>query len=326
MNLTFINLRNALLEGTVTAAQLDTLISTDAAHRSAVQMFGGHVGTSRMLAESSTAMAIIQQSSQAMYQLLSREVSYLNLTQSPYFLQPGATGTKLRRQVFTSSGTWTRPSGLAFLSVALIGGGGGGGHYSGGGGGEVFVKHYPGSAVGTLAAAHQVDVGTAGGGKAAGSTGSGGAGGSSNFYELPGPVSISAAGGGAGGANAASGGATASTVQFGTWCVPTFSTSFWQPECRVWGGASAANCQLSIYRSATDNVRILRLGTASTSAGTAGSGIGAGGTWGLTISGFTGSSAAANTGCGGGGAGWTGSAAGGGNGGTGLVVLHWLLQ
>lgn len=90
----------------------------------------------------------------------------------------------ISRQVFTSSGTWTKPEGLSYVSVKAIGGGGGGGANTtndigggGGGGGGISEKIIDESA---LAATVSVTVGSGGTGAVLPST-NGTAGGNSSF-------------------------------------------------------------------------------------------------------------------------------------------------
>ena len=97
-------------------------------------------------------------------------------------------------QVFTSSGTYTKPAGISTVKVTVTGGGGGGGggsanwnHGGGGAAGGTAIKVVDVSSISTVT----VTVGGGGGGGAAGATGGGG--GTSSFGSH-----CSATGGGAG--------------------------------------------------------------------------------------------------------------------------------
>jgi hypothetical protein len=121
--------------------------------------------------------------------------SGLTFTGGTLGLSPAAT-SQFRSQLFTSSGTWTAPSGVTQIRVTVIGGGGGGGSYNTGGGFDGGAGGYGGIAVGTYTVtpgtSYTVTVGTGGaGGAGANSVGSGGA--TSSFSSL-----ISATGGGGG--------------------------------------------------------------------------------------------------------------------------------
>ena len=124
------------------------------------------------------------------------------------FVNDAIAARSCSKKIFTSDGTWTKPSGLVKVVVTVIGGGGGGGgtstantgiHHVGGsgGGGGVAVSQVLAASLGTT---ETVTVGTAGtAGNTSGS--SGGNGGTTSFGVH------AVAGGGAlgGGANAASG-------------------------------------------------------------------------------------------------------------------------
>ena len=93
-----------------------------------------------------------------------------------------ATGGLQSVQVFTSSGTWTKPSGINLIKVTMFGGGGGGGGAlinTGGGGGNGasgVIKYIDVSAI----SSETVTIGAGGALGSAGSN-SGGAGGTSSF-------------------------------------------------------------------------------------------------------------------------------------------------
>lgn len=119
-----------------------------------------------------------------------------------YFKKSGTpialTGNAPTVQIFTSSGTYTKPAGLVAAIVEVCGGGGGGGGVAsssglgagGGGGGASTMRRLLASAIG---ATETVTIGAAGaGGDATG--GDGGAGGTSSFGSL-----VDAPGGGGGG-------------------------------------------------------------------------------------------------------------------------------
>lgn len=108
-------------------------------------------------------------------------------------------------QVFSSSGTFTVPTGITKVKVTVIGGGGGGGYSAGtsdpsggGGGGGAAIKTISGLTPGGTIA---VTVGTGGAG---GTSGTGTAGGTSSFGTYC--SATGGSGGGASSSNAASGG------------------------------------------------------------------------------------------------------------------------
>lgn len=132
--------------------------------------------------------------------------------------------------VFTSSGTWTKPTGCTGVVVEVLGGGGGGGGGSGadqgtGGSAGGYCRKYIATA--SLGATETVTVGAAGSAGASGS-GNGGNGGQSVFG------SFCTAGGGAGG-----GGGLAGPGSGGTATGGDINISGQQGGFRIGGGKGA---------------------------------------------------------------------------------------
>jgi hypothetical protein len=129
--------------------------------------------------------------------------------------QDAAGGGLQSVQVFTSSGTWSRPAGITKVKVTVVGGGGGGAGAqstggnlpaaAGGGGGGATIEFIDVSS--TSSASVTRGAGGAGG---SGSNGNGGAGGTSSFG------SFCSATGGGGGAGAASGVSTGGAAGSGS--------------------------------------------------------------------------------------------------------------
>lgn len=191
-------------------------------------------------------------------------------------------------QVFTSSGTWTKPSGLKRARVTVVGGGGGGGGVSavanavagGGGSGGMAVLTI---AAGSLGATETVTVG-AGGAAGADTGGNGGSGGASSFGAH---CSATGGSGGGGSTSGASG----------------------------YGGAGSGS---SGDTNASGNPGLVGVSTQA-HGGTGGSspvGGGAGG------AGLGAAGSAGTRGGGGGGAGSSGSAHAGGAGGAGIIIVE----
>ena len=141
----------------------------------------------------------------------------------------GGSGGLVSRQIFTSSGTWTRPAGVTKIKVMGVGGGGSGGESNwdqeffggGGGSGGYFDKFMDVSSISSVAvtigagAAGQAGFGQDGGNTTFGSycTGEGGSGGKATYNSSSGGEGGAATGGdinirgGGGGAGAAAGNA-----------------------------------------------------------------------------------------------------------------------
>jgi hypothetical protein len=137
-------------------------------------------------------------------------------------------------QRFTSSGTWTKPSGVTHVIVECIGGGGGGGGGAGaavssfrgggggGGGGANITRVVPAASCGATETVTVGAAGTAGPGGNGGVGTDGGAGGDSSFGSLvkaygggggyEGRDAGAAAGGGGGGGSASAGGTGTSSA------------------------------------------------------------------------------------------------------------------
>lgn len=125
--------------------------------------------------------------------------------------QVNATGSKLKRQVFTSSGTWTMPATVLAQSAMIIGGGSGGNYQYGGGGGEMKTENFSSLSTGN----ESVGVGSGGSAQSSSSQSNGSA---SSFK------SVSAAGG----SGTAGGGTTTGNgyKDMTDWENPT--NAFWQ--------------------------------------------------------------------------------------------------
>ena len=191
------------------------------------------------------------------------------------------------KQIFTSSGTFTAPTGVTKVLLSGVGAGGGGGGVSGasrggGGAGGQQVFNFPYTVV--AGNSYTVTI-NAGGSAGAGGGGDGGVGGSTVFDAL------TIAGGNFGqGSTAGSAGGAASS--------PTATSATGGVQSVSGGGGFT--------------------GSGSTGGGGGGSGFGAGGVGGA---GVNGTAAGANTGAGGGGGGGNGST--GGAGGTGILIVQW---
>ena len=181
----------------------------------------------------------------------------------------GAANQSINTQVFTSSGTWTKPTGLKYAVVETIGGGGGGGGespvgggcsgggWSGGGGGSGAYATRKITAA-QLGSTETVTVSSSGGAGASGSS-TAGSGATNSFGSW---VSAS---GGTGGASQAPGSAGTSSSTYATIVAGSAGSSGNTGGC---SGINGANGGSSFYGTG---------GTGGTSNGNNATGYGAGG-------------------------------------------------
>lgn len=182
------------------------------------------------------------------------------------FVDAGGGGGLQSVQVFTASGTWTKPAGISKVKVTVVGGGGGGGGGntgdvggSGGGGGGNAIEYI--DVTGTSSAT--VTIGAAGSAGSAG--GSGGTGGTSSFG------SFCSATGGSGG------------VSNGTTVVSGGSGSGGDININGgYGGAPAGSGTERKYTNTNGGSSLFGFGASTdSSGGDAGVGYGAGGSGGI---------------------------------------------
>lgn len=184
----------AIIVATSVGSDLITAVDTsagraaiEAAKSGDVTASGLTMATARLLGRTTSATGTIEEISVG---------SGLTLSGGSLALSPAAT-SQLREQLFTSSGTWTAPSGVTLARVVVIGGGGGGGAWNpDGDGADGGRGGFGGIAIGTFTVVpstnYTVTVG-AGGSGGGGARANGSSGGTSSFG------SVISATGGAGG-------------------------------------------------------------------------------------------------------------------------------
>lgn len=174
---------------TAMAANSDAKIPSQKAVKTYIDTQGGANA-------STTARGVVEEATEA--EVLAQTAA--GGTGARLFVNPSVAKFKVPTvQTFAATGTYTKPSGLHYAIVEMVGGGGGGAATSantnGGGGSGAYGKWL--IAASAIGATETVTIGAAG---AAGSSGNGGAGGTTSFGAL-----ATASGGGGGVANGAGG-------------------------------------------------------------------------------------------------------------------------
>lgn len=361
-SLTAIGLRTALLSGTYTAGTFETALATASTAAAFVELVNTY-GSSEILVNSTVAFPVIAGSSTArtissnapsflracanssyateqlvtttdgaaLFGIVLRDATGgkfshwrdISVNYSRIKAWVNATGSKLKRQIFTSTGPWTKPTTLYAMSIFAVGGGSLGGYIgaggaAGGSGGEIECVNI---AFASLPAANQtVTIGSGG------TTGTPN-GGNTTVGSLitasgatsPGYSSTPTAGGG----TTASGGYAA----FTDWEAPLFAA--WQcVNASQQGGSGGAGngSGITVGLPGADGLP----GTGGnpgygtpTTAPKSGSAYGGGGGSAADVGATTPVAAAANSGAGGGGYDFTSPSAGS-AGGSGIAVIYWL--
>jgi hypothetical protein len=258
-------LRNAIAGGQVTGSQLETLMA-DAKYKGAWAVAVQMRGVMRYLANTPAAWPIIKASTTACRIMAMSAIAMTEITAN----NAAATALGVQRQIFTASGTWTKPTTLLGLAVVCIGGGGGSGastggnaSTSGGGGGAWEAGVIDASTVTTNVT---VTVGPGGiGGTTGGASPS--AGGTSSFGAF-----LSAVGGNPGVNNNSGSLAAATTGAAGGrfWPLLPLYALPWQPNLAKWAtpcsvpgqGGTAQNANTPLY--SADGLEIGRAGATQT--------------------------------------------------------------
>jgi plastocyanin len=194
---------------------------------------------------------------------------------------PALTGmnvTRVTQQIFTSSGTWTRPYGCTAIEVEIVGGGGGGGGAAtttagqgaptSGGGSGAYAKKY----ITSPNSSETVTIGAAGGGGALGTNGT--AGGTTSFGSV-----MSATGGSGGATSSASSGTRVAAAAAGGTATGGDINLAGEPSGIGWSATATAGVAISgnggSSKFGSGGEGKVNINGAST--GSAGTGYGAGG-------------------------------------------------
>jgi hypothetical protein len=346
-------MRTDLLSGTYTAGTFQTALAT-AANSAAFTELANSYGSAEMLVNSTTAFPVIAGSSTArtiatnapaflracansgyateqlvttadgaeLFGIVLRDATgsrfshWRNFTNNYNLIKSfvNKSGSKLKSQTFTSTGTWTAPASIKAMSIFGVGGGASGVANTtggdGGGGGEIECLNVP---FASLPSANQtVTIG------AGGTSGSSGNGANTTVGAL-----FTASGATWGGANPG-GGTTANGgyINFTDWEEP-FTAAFQCFTASQQGGSSPVGTSGTLGGSGGDGLPGSGGNPSYDSVSATGGRAygGAGGSAGQT-SNTSGGNASANTG--GGGGATDGAGTYGGNGGSGIAVIYWL--
>ena len=350
LDLVAIRLRNWLVKGLANAVDLESYITDGAEYEGAWRMLVDDKASMRLLAASTAAMLVLAATSSANVDMVAsqaaREAVFDKGTAIKAILDDSVSRAawyntfkiavndapntiKLKRQVFTASGTWTHPGvtdDLVGISAVCVGSGSSGnqsgsgyGGAGGGGGAIVAATVTPASVTAdvTVTVGARVNV-TSVTASVAGATSSFGA-----FVTAAGG---SAAGTGSGGAGGVGGGSSSS----GNWLDQYLLLAAWQVSANVKGGTGGAACTVTTpanFGGNATSANALTLGLGGSVSKASGAAYSGGGASGVTSQSSVGTDAALTAyGAGGGGASYSASALQGADSGPGLVVVHWIIS